>query len=536
MSFPQIPIPDKVNMAWLAVDKWVEAGIGKKTALFFQDRTISFEQLQEMANRFGNAVIKLGLNKGDRVVFRLPNSPEYYAAVLGCMKVGVITSCTATLFGPREMVHVLNNSDAVAAVSMPSLVDTIDQVRNESQTLKHIITMGGTSGNHLSYEDLVKEASSDLKTLETGKDDPAFIFYTSGTTGQPKGILHHHRWLIGTGDPIVKYWMQATPSDVIFCPNEISHSYPFGASFFQPLYVGAASAVYQGRVTPEGVLDTIQRHGVTILAGVPTLYRLILAIPEAEKKWDLKSVKLFMTAGETMLPPLYEDLKQRFGVEAIEGWGGSESHATTSNIKGVYNKVGSIGKPFPGKHVKIFDDAGKELPPGEVGHIGIREDDPGLFVDYLKMREIWDASHRNGYFFYGDMGYMDEEGFFWYMARADDLIKSRGYNVSPKEVEDTIVELPFITEVGVVGAPDDVMGQRVKAFVVLGEGTDGSKETAQEIAEHVRARIAAYKTPKNVEFLKELPRMPGTGKIIRRELKNLEKERYGRQEKQGFEI
>ncbi len=523
-------------MAWLAVDKWVEAGLGKKAAIYFQDRTITFGELQAMANKFGNAIIKLGLNRGDRVVFRLPNSPEYYAAVLGCMKVGVITSSTATLFGPREMVHVLNNSDAVAAVSMAGLVDTIEQVKTEAKSLKHVITIGETSGTQISYEELVKEASPDLGTLETGKDDPAFIFYTSGTTGQPKGILHHHRWLIGTGDPIVRYWMQATPSDIILCPNEISHSYPFGTSFFYPLYVGAASALYSGRVTPEGVLDTIQRFKVTILAGVPTLYRLILAIPEAERRWDLKSIKLFMTAGETMLPPLYEELKKRFGVESIEAWGGSESHATTSNIKGVYNKVGSIGKPFPGKHLKIFDDDGNELPPGEVGHIGIKEDDPGLFVEYLKMPEIWSASHRNGYFFYGDMGYMDEDGFFWYVARADDLIKSRGYNVSPKEVEDTIVELSFITEVGVVGAPDEVMGQKVKAFVVLKEDKDPSIDTAQEIAEHVRERIAAYKAPKNMEFLKELPRMPGTGKIIRRELKNLEKERHEVQEKHGFEL
>ena len=532
-AYPQVPkkyleIPKKLNMAYYACDRWVEEGRGDSVAIYLEDQKITWAELQIAVNQFGNALKKLGVQKGDRFIIRLHNTPEYYAIVLGGLKIGAVPIPTSSLFRAKELEHLINNSGSLAAVSTAKLVGPIEEVKDKCETLKHIIVIGEAKKDQIPFESIMKGASPELNITETRKDDPAFMLYTSGTTGLPKGIAHAHRWLIATGDPIAKMMMALTPNDICFSPQEISFMYPFGCNFFYPFYCGAAVVLYPGRFDPEKVFKYIERYKATVFVAVPTIYRRMLAVKEAEKKYNLSSIKRCISSGETISPETYEEWKRRFGCEIFDGLGQTEIHIFCCELPGMKVKPGSMGKPFPGFIVKVLNDKGKECPPEKTGHVAIREDNPGLFYEYRGMPKRWAETHRAGWYYTGDLAYVDEDGYFWYVSRSDDLIKSRAYLIGPKEVEDVILEKPAVLEAAVIGAPDPIMGQRVKAFVILRPGYEPSKDRAEEIRLHVRNTIAPYKAPKEIEFIDQLPKT-ATGKILRRELRRIEKERYRRE-------
>jgi len=530
---PYLQAPEKMNMAWYACDRWVEEGRGEKIAIYFADRKITWGELQALVNKFGNGLKKLGISKGSTIMFRLENTPEYYAGVLAGMKLGAVPIPTSTMLREREIEYIINNSKIPVAISAPELMEPIENVRGKVKTLKHIVVFGEAKGDQIAFNDLIKGASDELKCAETSRNDPAYTLYTSGTTGVPKGVAHAHRWIIGTGDTIGKITMGLTPDDISFHPQEISFMFPFGNGFFYPFYCGAATVIYKGRIVSEKALEYIQKYRPTVFSTVPSMYRLLLAIKDAEKKYDLASLKRCLSAGETLPSETYEEWKRRFGIEIYDAIGQTEIHFFVSEMPGMKIKPGSMGKPFPKTVVKVVDDDGKECPPGTVGNLVIKDDTLGLFYDYVNMAEKWKETHRGGWYWTGDLARVDEEGYFWYVSRADDMIKSRGYLIGPKEVEDTLLEHPAVLEAGVVGTPDPMLGTRVKAFLTLRPRHKASKELAEELREHAKSRIAPYKIPKDIEFVEFLPKT-ATGKILRRELRRLEKERYEKDEKVGF--
>ena len=528
----RIEVPEKTNIAWEACDRRVEEGKGDRVFLYYEDKEITYKELQTLQNRIGNALKKMGISKGDSVIFRAANCPEMFASLLATMKVGAVAIPSQTLFGEREVEHIINNSDAILAFTDPEHIAAIEAVMSKCPTLKHIVIFGKAKGAQIAFGDFIKDASDKLECVDTRCDDIAYILYTSGTTGMPKGVVRNHKEPYTTGIPYTR-WCALSADDIIMHPQEMSFEYVIG-TLSGVIYSGCRMVLYSGRTAPEKVLEHVEKYKVTKLAGVPSLYRMILGIKDFEKEYDLSSLKCLMSAGEPLPASTYEELKERLGVECYDTIGQTECCMICGERPTFFVKPGSMGKPYPGLPIAIVDDEGNYCPPNTIGRLVIKEDNPVLFVEYKKMPEKWaETHHLPGWYDTGDLAYYDEDGYFFHAGRSDDMIKSRAYLIGPKEVEETIVEVPEVLEAAVVGAPDPVTETRVKAFITLRTGAKPTKEFADKIRGYVRGRIAPYKVPRDIEFVDELPKSP-TGKLLRRELRRLEKERYNNGEIAGF--
>ncbi|HEY7676255.1 MAG TPA: benzoate-CoA ligase family protein [Candidatus Methylomirabilis sp.] len=504
-------------MAVLAVDRHVAEGRGVRPALFVGERAVTFEELGRLTNRWGNALKGLGVRPGDRIALRLGTTLECMVGILGGLKIGAVPIPTNPLLRAREMEAILENSGAVLAITSPELLGVFEEVRGRCPALREVILAGGPGPR--AFEALMARASEDLSPADTNADDLAFILYTSGTTGAPKGVEHAHRWLIGTGEPVGRMMMGLTVEDVCLQPQDVSFMYPFGCNFFYPLYCGAAVVVYTGRFDPGRVLDLIARRRVTTFAAVPTLYRMLLAAVGPDARGSLGALRRCISAGEPLPTDTFTEWRDRFGVEVLDGFGQTEAHIFVANVPGQPVKPGSMGQPLPGYEVRVVDDAGDPCPPDTPGHLVVRRGHPGFCLGYRGIPERWAALQRGDWYDTQDYAQVDPDGYYWYVSRADDLIKSRGYLISPKEVESALMDHPDVLEAGVVGAPDAVMGQRVRAFVTLKPGRAASPELGEKVREHVKATLAPYKAPQEVEFVSELPKTL-TGKVLRRELRS----------------
>jgi benzoate-CoA ligase family protein len=509
-----LAIPKRLNIAQAIIDRHVDAGRGEKTAVHFGGRSYSYAHLRELSNRFGNALRRLGVGRGDTVFLRLGTNLHAMVAILGAMKIGAVPIPSSFLFREHEVEKILLNSDAVVAVSTPELAEPIEKVRKRAPALRHLVVTGGDGA--LSWDRLMERASSDLTPEATRAEDPALIIYTSGTTGDPKGVVHAHRWLIGTGDPVNREMTHLGPGDICYQPQDWSFMYPLGSSFLHPLFVGASVVVGEGRFDPELALATIEKYGVTVFAAVPTIYRLMLATPCDRSR--LRSMRMGISAGEALPADTLNGWRDRFGVTIYDGLGQTESHIFIANRMGMTIKPGSMGKPLPGFEAAILDNVGSRQSAGTPGHLVLRNDHPGLTIGYRKDPERWRAVNRDGWYYTNDIAYTDDDGYYWYVSRSDDLIKSRAYLVSPKEVESALIEHPAVLEAAVVGIPDPAMTQRIKAFIALKSGFLAGAALAEEIRGYVRGVIAPYKVPQEIEFLPELPKT-ANGKILRRELR-----------------
>jgi acyl-coenzyme A synthetase/AMP-(fatty) acid ligase len=362
------------------------------------------------------------------------------------------------------------------------------------------------------------EASPEFDAAQTHRDQPAFVIYTSGTTGDPKGVQQAHRWLIGAGDPYNREMVRMSPADVCYQPQDWSFIYPLGAGCLFPLMEGAAIIVPHGRFAPEAAFETIDRHRVTVFVAVPTIYRMMLALPDADRRYRIDSLRLGVSAGEALPADTFNEFRRRFGVTIYDGIGQTETHIFIGNRIGMEIKPGSMGKPLKGYEAAILDNEGHEEKRGEPGHLVFRNGHPGLTLGYRKAPERWAAVNRDRWYYTQDIAYVDADGYFWYVSRSDDLIKSRAYLISPKEVESVLLEHPAVLEAAVVGIPDPQIGARIQGFVALRAGHAPSEALADEIRGYVRGAIAPYKVPHQIEFLAELPKTPN-GKILRRVLR-----------------
>ncbi len=513
-----LKIPERINIAAVTVDRQVAAGNGDRVAFYYGDQRTTYRELQRRVNQCGNALLRLGVRRGDRFFIRAPNSPEYVIAALAGFKIGAVPIPTNSLFRTWELEHLINNSGAVAAFTTADLVGPIAEVRPKCPDLKHVIMIGPSGPGSQTWAQFVDGASDKLDAADTHRNDLAFMIYTSGTTGKPKGVEHAHRWIIGMGDPIVHVLMQLRPEDVCFQPQEISFMYSWGCSFLFPLYAGCSAALYPGRFDVDRALAAVQKYRATVFVAVPTIFRMVVAKPDAEKQYDLSSLRMGVSGGEPLPADTYQEAKRKFGIEFYDSIGQSENHLFVGERPGMPVKPGSMGKPFPGHNVTVRDDEGREVPSGIVGHLCIRNDDPGLTLGYRHMEERWAALNKDGWFYTGDLAYKDEDGYYCYVSRSDDLIKSRAYLISPKEVEEAMMEHLAVLEAGVVGAPDPMLGTKVKAFCTLKPGNPPSPALAEAIIAKVKTVIAPYKAPKEIEFVAELPKT-ATGKILRRELR-----------------
>lgn len=513
-----LKIPPRLNMGEWLVDRHVREAHGSRVAVHVGDSAYTYDEIRRLSNRVGNALRGLGVASGDSLLLRLGTNLDCMLAFLGALKIGAVPIPTSPMLRQQEISVILRNSEAVAAVAMPDLAAAIEAVRGESSRFAHLLLAGEAGDPARSLRALMERASEELAAEATGPNDPAFMMYTSGTTGEPKGVLHGHRWIIATGDPITKVMTKLGPGDICFQPQDWSFIYALGCNFLYPFHSGAAVVLPTGRFDPEETFRTIERYRVTVFCAVPTIYRIMLAVPGAERRYHLESLRMGVSAGEPLPADTFKEWQERFGVTIYDGIGQTESHIFLANRVGMPIKPGSMGKPLPGYEVAILDDEGKPRPVGEPGHLVIRNDHPGLTLGYYRDPERWAQVNREGWYDTMDFASVDADGYYWYVSRSDDLIKSRAYLISPKEVESAIMEHRAVLEAGVVGVPDPVIGQKVRAYVTLRPGFAPSPVLAEEIKEHTKRLIAPYKAPQEMEFTSELPKTL-TGKVLRRELR-----------------
>lgn len=525
-GFFRLDIPEELNMARLAVDYWAEQGRAEEVAVYHKDRNLTYGELKELTDRFAAALQGLGIAKGERYVIRTPNQPEFPIAFLGGQKIGAVPIPTNVMFRESELEHIVNDSQSVAVITTPAYVQAVNNIRAKCRSLKFVVTIGQAEGDQILFEDLLKSQGAAPSFVKTGKEDPAFFLYTSGTTGPPKGVVHCHRWIIGTGDPIGKFVLGLARGEICGGPTPLTWMYALGDNFLFPLRWGAATAIYpEERFDPEQAFAFVERYKITVFSGSPTIYRMMLAIEDAEQRYDLSSLKYCISSGEPLLAETWREWMRRFGVKIQDSMGQTEAHIFCSTQMTPAVKIGSMGKPLPGVEVAVVNDQGERLGPGQEGNLAIRKDYPGLFKEYHKMPgKMAEVSLPNNWYCTKDLAYYDEDGYFWYVSRSDDIITSRGYRISPAEVETALQEHPAVLESGVASAPDEAIGEKVKAWVVLHQGHQPTAELAQKLQQHVKSTIAPYKYPREIEFVGELPKTI-TGKILRKELRRVEQEK-----------
>jgi len=513
-------IPENYNIGYDVVDKHVAVGKKNKVILYWEnshgvEKKFTLGEMKQLTNKFGNALKKIGVKKGDRFLMRLPNIPEFHISFLGGVKIGAVPIPSSVMFKADEIEYRINDSGAVAVIVAPRFLGEVEQIKDKCPTLKTIILVGDDS--HVSYEAIVKEASSNLKIEDTKSRDVAFFCYTSGTTGPPKGAVHLHQWVMGN-DPSVLFWQSAKDDDLIAHTGDLNWIFPLGNGFLYPWRWGISTFIYDGRFDPVKWYEFIEKYKITNLASVPTAYRMLLTVKDAEKTYNLSSLRHCISAGEPLNPEVVKEWRRRTGLDAYDGIGMTEIMVYLSNMKGIPIRPGSCGQPQPGHHCAIVDGKGKELSANQPGILAVKEDDPGLFKEYWGKPDKTSECFRNGYFLTGDVLYRDNDGYYWFSGRNDDLINASGYRISPFEVESAVISHPAVLETAAVESPDKMRGSIVKAFVVLHKGEKPSLDLKKDIQEHVKRVSAPYKYPREIEFVAMLPKTQ-SGKIKRKELR-----------------
>ncbi len=524
--------PQKLNTTEELLDKQVAAGKGGRTAILFEDKKIPYQALLGMVNKLGSGLKALGIEETDRVALRSPNIPPALVANFAVLKIGGIFLPTSALFSPSEITHVFNHAEVKAVFVAAALLEGLEKARPDLKTLKHVIVIGGTpeqqaqykKQGYLLYQEVLDGGKPECAPVRRDRGDVSVLLYTSGTTGLPKGVAHLQEEALIVPDGFGKYCWGVGENDVILSAAPMAMAAGYSAVAAIPYRFGAAISIF-ARFTPEGMLQQIQNHKATILSALPTAYRKMLQVPNAEKTYDLSSLRICTGGGESLTAKTYLDWKAKFGQEIFEGLGTTEmmyvfiSSAATKKVK-----PGSIGPAIPGYELKVVTEAGATSKPGEVGQLYARGPTGTL---YWRDPEKQRASVTDGWCRAGDMVSMDEDGYIWFLSREDDLIKSSGYRIGPEEIEDVLVAHPRVADAGVVGVPDPVMGQKTMAFVQLKPGAASSDALKQELIEFCKGKVAVYKLPREVAFIDKMPRAagpggPGTGKLLRRVLRQNE--------------
>jgi len=533
-----IEVPEHFNYGFDVIDRW--SSDRSKLAIVWADRTgqdirkYSFFDLKCLSNRFANALLELGLEKGDRLFVMVPRVVDWYAVMLGCFKLGVIPMPAPNILTPKDVAYRVNEADAVGAVVWYEHLSTVEAIRDTCPSLKHLISMGGEGAGGgdgwLSYESMMDGASKHLArdaVEPTRSDDIMLIYFTSGTTKFPK-MVPHTQASYGLGHMVTaKFWHDLKPSDLHWTLADTGWAKAAWGKLFGQWLIGAAVMVHDaaGKFDAKTHLELIERCGITTLCAPPTAYRMFVL--EDLAGYDFGGLRHCCSAGEPLNPEVIKVWKQYTGVTIYDGFGQTETVNIIANYPCMPVKYGSMGKPAPGFVVEIIDDEGNVLPSGEEGHIAIRvkpQPPVGLFTGYWRNPEATAESFRGDWYYSGDKGYKDEEGYFWFVGRADDVINSSGYRIGPFEVESALQSHPAVAESAVVGSPDPLRGTVVKAFVILAPGYDPSEQLVKEIQAHVKRETAPYKYPREIEFVAELPKTL-SGKIRRVELRALEEQR-----------
>jgi acetyl-CoA synthetase len=522
-------IPAHFNIGEACSDRHLGTPEADNIAMIVEDEglgtsQITFAELSTKTNQFAQLLRKLNVKVGDRVLVRLPNSLDYPIAFLGAMKMGAIAVPTSTLLTAEEVAYLAKDSgasvlvtDATAWFAMENeIVGNLQETPNLSHVLLSQVSEIATHEalNVLSLSSSLDAIDQFEENCKTKADDPAYLVYTSGTTGYPKGVLHAHRALLGR-QPASQYWFNyAKTHDRIVHSGKFNWTYVLGSGLMDPLYLGKTVIVYEGKNDAQTWLNLIKKHQATIFIGVPTIYRQILQKTEAVQA-DVPSLRHYMSAGEHLSDEVLSQWKSRFKLDIYEAVGMSEFSYYLSQSKYRPIRPGSAGFPQPGHHIKLLNpDTLEEVEAGVEGMISVPLDDPGIFLSYWNMPEETAKYKHDGYFFTGDYAKYDDEGYIWFLGRKDDIIKSFGYRVSPYEIERVYKGHPDVADCAAIGEEIEKDKLLVVTYVIL---KPEAKTTPDELVTFGKQHLAAYKSPKTVYLAKDFPRTKN-GKILRKEI------------------
>ena len=515
-----------VNVVHEAVDRHAASSRKTNVALFYtdydrRDERYTFEDLKRLTSRFGGILKSLGVKKGDRVGIFLPRTPELYVSILGSNRIGAIPVPLFEAFMEQAIQDRLADSEAVVCVTTPTLKSRIP--RQSLPALNHLILVGETAQlahDERSYEAAMAKASDWLEPEWLTVDDGLIIHYTSGSTGKSKGALHRQYAMVGHYQTS-KWALDLRDDDRYWCTADPGWVTGTSYGIYGPWTLGVSSVVLGGRFDPDRWYQTIQKYRVTMWYSAPTAYRMLMSAGEAiPKKYDLSSLRHICSVGEPLNPEALKWVKKITGLAPHETWWMTETGMQLiCNYRSMDFKIGATGKPFPGTYSTVVDEAGKELPPYQLGHLVVKPGWPAMMKDIWKNPAKYQEYFRiPGWYVSGDTAYKDPDGFIWYQGRADDVIKTAGERVGPFEVESALVAHPAVAEAGVIGKPDEVRGQIIKAFVALRKGYQPSEQLKKEIADFVKTNLAAHAAPREIDFVEKVPKTR-SGKIMRRVLR-----------------
>lgn len=514
-TLPGLQYPERLNATTAFVDSHVAAGHGGRPCLISPFERWSYRDLEARVDRIARVLVnRLGLVPGARVLLRAPNTPMLAAAHLAVWKAGGVVVATMPLLRAKELSVLIGKARIAIALCDGRVVAELEKARETAPRLERIVSFGhGPAESAGELERLMAEVSGEsLAPCDTAADDPCLIGFTSGTTGEPKGTVHNHRDLLATCDSYGKQVLRATETDVFIGSPPLAFTFGLGGLLLFPLRVGASTVLLE-RATPDELLPAIARHRATVCFTAPTAYRAMLGNLGGH---DISCLRKGVSAGETLPKPIWDAWHAATGSELMDGIGSTEMlHIFIGSPQGEI-RPGATGRVVPGYEAKVVDEAGNELPPGTIGRLAVRGPTGCRYLADERQK----AYVHDGWNFTGDSYSMDEDGYFWYQARSDDMIVSSGYNIAGPEVEAALLTHPAVAECGVVGAPDPKRGQVVKAYVVLRPGHAGDADLVRALQDHVKAEIAPYKYPRALAFVESLPRT-GSGKLQRFRLREI---------------
>ncbi len=487
---------------------------GEHAALIFEDRSFTNVEMKKASARLGNALKGLGVKRGDRVIIQMPNCPEVIQGFYAVYGIGAVVVPINFLVGDAETAYIYQDTGAETIISSAEFLPKIDACRKEAPAIKNIILIDKeTPPDALSYHELLSRNSDELELEPTGDDDLAALIYTAGTTGNPKGVMHTHGSLYANAK--MQYDTLDLPSGMTSIGVlPLCHSYGIASMNYGAL-LGGGTAVIIPSFDLDKVFASIEKYKANVMAAVPTMYIYMLLSPQLQN-YDISSMKYWTCGSAPLTLDTWNSFKEKFGYEIIEGWGLTEAGANNSvNPFHGKKKVGSIGLPMKGTIMKVIDFSGKELPDGEEGEIIISG--PMLMKGYWNKPKETGEVLKNGWLYTGDVGYRDNEGYFFITGRKKDIIIKGGENIAPKEIEEVLFTHPKVSEAAVIGVKDDVYGENIKAFVVLMPGESADPE---ELITHCAEKLSKFKLPKEVAFLDALPKNL-VGKVLKKELRKM---------------
>lgn len=521
---------NRLNAAYIAIDRHTETFRKNKIALYFEGEAgnkeqYTFTQISEMSNQVANVLLDLGVNRGDRVFIFLPRIPELFTSFLGILKTGAIAGTMFSAFQEQALLDRLANSQTKVLVTNAFLFPRVEKIWKDLPNLEKVIVVERDSkqmpkGKRIYYfHKEVDSARKEFHVRSMKKDDSAFMLYTSGTTGKPKGVVHRHlaiiqeyltaKWALDLKEDDV-YWCTADPGWVTGIAYEILGTWANGAT----------TVVYDGRFDPNRWYKILQDYKVTVWYTAPTAVRLLMAESiDTVRKYDLSSLRYMASVGEPLNPEAIVWGQKAFGLPFHDTWWQTELGAICiANYPCMDIKPGSMGKPIPGVEASIIDDDGKQLPLGEEGNLALKKGFPSLMKAIWRRPKKYRSYFIGNWYISGDRAWKDKDGYYYFVGRADDVIKTSGERVGPFEVESALVEHPSVVEAGVIGKPDKVRGEIIKAFVVLKNGVKPTESLKEELKIYVKTHLAGHAYPREISFIDKLPKTR-SGKIMRRILK-----------------